>query len=75
MSIVSIYNDRKRGLVRGFIFAAFALSLSGCALGPVGGAAISLASGTLTAASDITSSVVGTAVDVAVPDNAKETTE
>jgi len=75
MSIVSIYNDKKRGLIRGFIFSVFAISLSGCALGPIGGAAISLASGTLTAASDITSSVVGTAVDVAVPDSAKEATE
>lgn len=79
MSIESIHTgskiDSKRGLTRGFVFCLLALSLSGCAAGPIAGAALSLASGTLTAASDVTSNAVGSAVDVVSPDNKQETTE
>jgi len=73
MSMLSINTGSKRKLARGFIFLGLAVSLSGCALGPIGGAAISLASGTLTGAADITSSVVGGAVDTVSPDGSPET--
>lgn len=75
MDIESIYNRSKRKLARGFSLSILALALSGCAGGPIVGAAVSLASGTLTAASDITSNVVGTAVDVATPDSKSDSTE
>ena len=74
MSMLSISTGSKNGLTRSFIFSIIALSLSGCALGPIGGAALSLASGTMTAASDITSNVVGSAVDATAPDSGKDTT-
>ncbi len=62
MSIKSVHAGSTRGLYRCGIFALLAISLSGCAAGPIAGAAVSLASGTLTAASDVTSNVVaGTA--------------
>ncbi len=75
MAIENIHTVSKRGLTRSFFFCALALSLSGCALSPIGGAAISLVSGTVTGVSDITSNVVGTAVDTTNPDNTRETTE
>lgn len=64
-----------RGLGRGFVFVLLALSLSGCAVGPIAGAAVSLVSGTVTAAADVTSSVVGGAVDIVTPDKNQETSE
>jgi len=75
MSFESICKGPHRGLIRGPIFLLLAVSLSGCAVGTIAGAAVSLASGTLTAAADVTSSVVGTVVDVAIPDSDPETTE
>ena len=75
MSIMNIILEPKRGLVRGFVFALFALTLSGCAAGSVAGAAVSLVSGTVTAAADVTSSVVGGVSDAVTPDSDSETTE
>jgi len=63
MLIEYITTGSRRKFTRGLIFAALALSLTGCALGPVGGAAVSLVSGTMTGVSDITSNVVSSAVD------------
>jgi len=75
MSIINIILEPKRGLIRGFVFALFALTLSGCAVGSVAGAAVSLVSGTVTAAADVTSSVVGGVADAVTPDSDGETTD
>tara|TARA_R110002110_G_scaffold58618_1_gene166661 strand:+ start:168 stop:380 length:213 start_codon:yes stop_codon:yes gene_type:complete len=69
MSVVRIYTGSKSGLARAFIVTIFAITLSGC----VAGAAVSLATGTLTAAADVTSSVVGGVADVVVPDSDQNT--
>jgi len=75
MSIHTTDTGLHRVIVRGFIFLCVSLGLSGCAAGPIAGVAVSLVSGTVTAAADVTSSVVGTVVDVAIPDSDKETEE
>ncbi len=75
MSIMNIILEPKRGLIRGFVFTLFALTLSGCAVGSVAGAAVSLVSGTVTGAAEVTSSVVGGVADAVTPDSDSETTE
>lgn len=72
MHIENFRNAPCRIFIRGLIFASLAAQLSGCAVGTVAGAAVSVASGTLTAAADITSSVVGGAVDIVTPDSNSE---
>ena len=69
MVIETFRNAPLRTLFRGLIFAGLAVHLSGCAVCTIAGAAVSVASGTLTAAADVTSSVVGGAVDIVTPDS------